>query len=296
MRYDMLYTIKSEEMTYKIVGLGAELQSAQDRGGFEYIWQGGEIWNGHSPVLFPLCGRLKDNRYTYGGKEYRMVCHGVFPASTPEVVSAERSKIVFRLTDSEETLKAYPFPFSLTLTYRARANTLYVGAVIENRGDTPMPFMYGAHPAINVPLDEGLSFEDYKIDFGVSDIYINPLTPGIPYVNPTKESFALPDGEYTLSERDIADKDTLVLSGLSGSARLYSPRGKRSVILRFDEGFEYLCLWKMPSPDAKYICIEPWSGIPQDGLVDEVFETRPSMLWLKPHESTSLSYSLEFNA
>lgn len=292
----MLYTIKSDSMTYTISPLGAEVQSAKDTQGFEYIWQGGEVWDGHAPVLFPLCGRLKDNLYTYGDKQYSMNCHGIFPTSTPEAVSIQDSKITFRLSDSEATLTQYPFPFSLTLTYEAKGRVLSVSALIENKGKTAMPFMYGGHPAINVPLDEGLSFEDYKIDLGRDEIFINPLTPGIPYVNPKAESFPLPYGQYTLSERDIAEKDTLVLSGIPHIARLYSPKGRRSVVLRFDDAFKYICLWKMPTPDAKYICIEPWSGIPQDGIVDEVLETRPSMIWLEAGESTLLSYSLEFLA
>ena len=292
----MLYSIKSDSMTYTVSPLGAEVQSAKAKDGFEFIWQGGEIWDGHAPVLFPLCGRLKDNLYTYGGRQYSMRCHGVFPTSTPEVVSVQESKIVFRLTSDEGTLEKYPFPFSLTLTYEARENALSVSALIENTGECAMPFMYGGHPAINVPLDEGLSFEDYKIDFGKDEIFINPLTPGIPYVNPNAQSYPLAGGEYTLCEKDIAEKDTLVLSGIPGVARLYSPKGRRSVVLRYDDAFKYVCLWKMPTPDAKYICIEPWSGIPQDGIVDEVFETRPSMIWLGAKESTTLSYSLEFNS
>ncbi len=290
----MLYTVKSNLITYKISSLGAELQSAVSVGGVEYVWQGGDIWNGHAPVLFPLCGRLKDNRYTLGGKEYNMSCHGFFPSSVPEVVSHSEEKIVFSLCETEESLRVYPFKFKMTLTYEARDNELYISAEIENRSACEMPFMYGAHPAIRVPLDEGLSFEDYKIDFGKAEILINPLTEGIPYVNPVSQPFLLDGGEYTLSQTDIARRDTLVFSDTSGKVRLHSPRGKRSVEITYDDAFKYLCLWKQPVPEAEFICIEPWTGIPQDGYTDEVFETRPSMIRLSPDESVRLCYKIKF--
>ena len=88
----MIYTLNSGFMKYEINALGAELQSAKTKDGFEYIWQGGNIWNGHSPILFPICGRLKDNKYTYNGKEYSLGCHGFYSKSTPDVVDYNEKK------------------------------------------------------------------------------------------------------------------------------------------------------------------------------------------------------------
>ncbi len=290
----MIYTLNSGTMKYEINGLGAELQSAKSECGFEYIWQGGEVWQGHSPILFPLCGRLKDNKYTLGGKEYYLNCHGFYPYSTPEVAYRDDKKIIFLLNDSDETRAAYPFKFSIEVTFEAICNTLSVTAKIKNRDEVKMPFMFGAHPAINLPLDEGLSFEDYRLYFGKDEILINPLTPGIPFVNPIASKMQLTSGEYTLNEADIAARDTLVLSDTGSFARLYSPKGNRYVEITFSDGFKYLCLWKMPTPEAKYICVEPWSGIPQDGLTDEYFESRPSMVWLDAGSEMSFNYTLKF--
>ena len=57
----MIYTLKNDKLTAEISSLGAELISVKDGAGYEYIWQG-EDWNGHAPVLFPLCGRINGGR------------------------------------------------------------------------------------------------------------------------------------------------------------------------------------------------------------------------------------------
>ena len=63
----MNYEIKNEFLKVKIKSFGAELNSLlkidED---LEYIWQGNkEFWNRHSPILFPIVGRLKEDSYFY---------------------------------------------------------------------------------------------------------------------------------------------------------------------------------------------------------------------------------------
>ena len=55
----------------RIDTLGAELVSLKElNSGMEYIWQKDpKFWNKSSPVLFPFVGGLKDNKYSYNGKE-----------------------------------------------------------------------------------------------------------------------------------------------------------------------------------------------------------------------------------
>ena len=47
----------------KTVKKGAELVSINFNG-FEKLHDGKEFWNRHSPVLFPIVGRLKDDKMT----------------------------------------------------------------------------------------------------------------------------------------------------------------------------------------------------------------------------------------
>ena len=68
----MQYTIGNEQFTVIIDSKGAELSSMKSKAhGTEYVWQADpSIWARHAPILFPIVGRLKDKKYTVGGKEY----------------------------------------------------------------------------------------------------------------------------------------------------------------------------------------------------------------------------------
>ena len=64
----MIHYIENEQIRIGVKEFGAELTSFYNKQNHtEYLWQGdSEIWGGQSPVLFPIIGRLKDDRYTVG--------------------------------------------------------------------------------------------------------------------------------------------------------------------------------------------------------------------------------------
>ena len=71
-----MITIKNEFITASINELGAELRSLIANGK-EYIWEGKpEVWAGACPLMFPICGGLKDDKYIFEGKEYTLEKHG----------------------------------------------------------------------------------------------------------------------------------------------------------------------------------------------------------------------------
>ena len=60
-----MITIKNEYLSASFHEIGAELKSlvCNDT---EYIWEGkAEVWAGSCPLLFPICGGLKDDKYVY---------------------------------------------------------------------------------------------------------------------------------------------------------------------------------------------------------------------------------------
>ena len=70
-------SIKNEFYTITVSTLGAELISIKGADGFEYMWQAKEgdgFWDSHAPILFPACGRLLNQKYTFGGTLYAMDC------------------------------------------------------------------------------------------------------------------------------------------------------------------------------------------------------------------------------
>ena len=69
-------TLQDDGISATIVAQGAELVSLQDAQGFEFLWQAGPEWRRHSPVLFPIVGRLKGDRLRHRGQVYPMTQHG----------------------------------------------------------------------------------------------------------------------------------------------------------------------------------------------------------------------------
>ena len=65
----MMTYIENERFRVGANETGAELSSFVDKGE-ELLWQGGEIWNGRSPLLFPVVGRLREDTYFLGEKQY----------------------------------------------------------------------------------------------------------------------------------------------------------------------------------------------------------------------------------
>ena len=106
-----MVTIKNEYLTAKINELGAELKSlvCNDT---EYIWEGrSEVWAGSCPLLFPICGGLKNDKYVLNGKEYTLEKHGYIRFKTFEVENKTDESVVFLHKSDNETKEHFPFDY-----------------------------------------------------------------------------------------------------------------------------------------------------------------------------------------
>ena len=96
----MEITISNKNLEVKISTKGAELQSVI-KDGKSYLWDGNpEQWEDRAPILFPICGTLKEDRFEYEGKSYSLTSHGFAKDSEFEVESAENSSVTFLLKSS----------------------------------------------------------------------------------------------------------------------------------------------------------------------------------------------------
>ncbi|MBO7319150.1 MAG: aldose 1-epimerase family protein, partial [Clostridia bacterium] len=131
----MIHYIENENLIVGVKEFGCEIASIKSKKtGYEFMWQGNpDIWGGQAPILFPIVGRLIDDKYTLDGKEYEMPKHG-FARKMPWLfLGAQDNKIKFRLSDTAETRKFYPFEFDLTVTYTLNENVLIVSHEIKNK-------------------------------------------------------------------------------------------------------------------------------------------------------------------
>lgn len=287
----MIITLKNEKLTVKIDTLGAELVSAVSRDGYEYIWSGKE-WGEHAPLLFPICGRIKDGKYSYGGIEYSMKSHGFAKLCEFTLSESSEESVKLVLTDNETTRGQYPFAFRLTAEYRLDGEKLFADFTVENIGDETLPYMFGWHPGFNMEGEEPLC--NFYLDFGnKKQLGLYHLQNG-PFVNPVKDVFPLNDGKYFVDNSEIARIDTYILVDTDGYATLSSDCANHSVKLTWSENLPYFCVWKAPEEEARFLCLEPWSGVPGDGVRPERFEDR-IMSRLSSGKSETYSYSVSFN-
>lgn len=291
----MNYTIKNELYTVTVNSLGAEMISIKSAKHGELVWQNPEnkFWKNHAPLLFPTCGRLKDARYSYGGKIYDMPSHGFIGKVEFKPKRVESNLIILETVSNDETKKIYPFDYIFTARYELIGEKIIFSVTIENCGKEILPYMFGWHPGFILPTDNEMDIEDYAFDFlGVDTLNWTKLQNG-PFACPNAVPYALKDGKYTLCENEIYENDTMIFTGHKNEIVLSAEKSPYSIKMSWSENLPYLCIWKDPDNAAKYLCIEPWSNVPNNGVDDEVFETR-KMTRLAPGKKDEYSYTLEF--
>lgn len=264
------YTIKNEFLTVTARDLGAELQSVKSPDGTEYLWQADPtFWGAKAHNIFPYVARLTDKKYTLNGNEYEMEIHGFVRDHTLQVEKHTQDSITFRLDSNEELKKQYPFDFIYRITYTVKGHTLITTNSVENPGTDRMYFGIGGHPGFNVPLEEGLSFEDYYLEFSCPS---KPFRVGFSQANGTTghdELYPLEQDRRIPLHHNLFDNDAIVLKHACRKVRLGSDKGSKSVTVSYPD-YPYVGFWHAPQKEAPYVCIEPWSSLPsRDGIVEE---------------------------
>ncbi|MBG1266292.1 aldose epimerase family protein [Nostoc sp. WHI] len=258
-----MFTIAVQQQQYKTYILSDETASSQlevvpERGGIITRWriQGQEIFyldterfthpdlsvRGGNPILFPICGNLPDNIYTYNGQQYTLKQHGFareLPWEATESKTEDKASLTVVLNSNEQTKAVYPFDFRLAFTYELQGNTLEVRQKYENLSSTPMPFSAGFHPyfscgdktqlKVNIPSRQ---YQDNK----------------------TKEIHSF-DGNFDFSQDEI---DFVFGQLTSRSASVIDNSRKLELHLEYDDFSTYLVFWTVKGKE--FYCLEPWSA------------------------------------
>ncbi len=278
----MVYQISNDLVQLSISEIGAEMKSIK-KDGAEYLWDGNEeFWPEQAPLLFPYVGRFTDGKYTLNGKTYEMGIHGFARKLPYRVVLEENSRIRFQLKDTEETYCSYPYHFVLEVEYALEGDTIGITYHVKNETDEVMYFGIGGHPGFRVPLEEGLDFSDYYLEFsGESRPERVGHTPAC-FLSGINQEYPLRDGRCIDLRHTLFDEDAIVLQNVSDEVTLKSDRGHRQVKVSYPN-LPYLGLWHAPKTEAPYICIEPWTSLPSRQDVVEEFRYKSDLIRLAPH-------------
>ncbi len=246
--------LQNDKCKVKISEVGAELKS-MFCDATEYIWQScDEIWNSSSPLLFPICGGLKDDKYKYNGKEYVLPKHG-FGRNVKFITEyVDNEKVILTHKSNDTTKLSFPFDYELRIIYTLKEKSLSVVYQVDNVSQDAMYFSIGAHEGYYTP--EGI--EDYDVVFPNAEILNSYILYGNILSNQTipiiKESTVLPLYEKYFTIDAMVFKDLK-----SKSAILRNRKNGKAIKLDFDFA-PYFLIWH--KPNAPYICLEPWAGLP----------------------------------
>ncbi len=289
----MQYTIENQAFVVTIDSKGAELCSMRSKqSGMEYVWQADPaVWARHAPILFPIVGRLKDKKYTVGGKEYSITQHGFGRDLEFACTDRSASSIAFTLTPNEYTKEMYPFDFALTVRYTLEGSTLVKQHIITNNGQDTLYYEVGGHDAYRVALHEGETMADYYVDFGEGDAVHPIVNDDALMLTEKKRTVPLKDGRLYLTG-DLFALDALILDDLkTRSVCIRSDKSDCCVRMDFAD-FPYLGIWsKYIGADTNYVCIEPWSTLPDAAYLDHALERKIGVRCLPAGETEILSFS-----
>lgn len=291
---ESLLYLENSALRVGISPLGAEMRLLYAKNGaFDVLKsQNDPTWDGCSPILFPICGRLWEQTTTVDGVSYRMATHGF--ASTSRFTLSEHSdmRALLTLTDSEDTRSRYPFSFHLSVEYRLEGNSLVTRLTVENPDSKPLPFSVGFHPGFVLPLGGTGKKTDAFLDFPHAERPQAWRLTAEGYLRPGTDPYPLAEGRYLpITDEVFAENSSVFLEGTGASVLLRSHASAHTVRLDY-AGLPYLGLWRPEDPRASFLCVEPWQGSPDsDGKIIE-FKQKRDMLLLAGHTSQSFAYRI----
>lgn len=285
--------LQNEKLTIQVAEHGAELCSIVYNGR-EYLWQADpKFWGRHSPVLFPIVGKVWNDVYRVDGKEYGLSQHGFARDMDFELLAESEHELWFTLHSTEETLKKYPYPFVLEIGYRLKETEIEVVWKVKNIGDKEIHFQIGAHPAFCYrDLDTAVEERGFFAFDKVEELrYVCPVEKGC--VSPTQHLLKLDEQGMMPLNTKTFDCDTYIFQdGQLKEVTLLDRLRKPYVSLRFNTPLVALWSPAKAHPDCPFVCIEPWYGRADGVGYEGEYRDREWMQRLQPSELFEGGYSI----
>jgi galactose mutarotase-like enzyme len=250
--------LENEFYEIKIHPSGAEIHSVYSKKiNREIIWQAKpEVWSRHAPVLFPIVGKLKENKYQYKNNWYNLPQHGFARDQQFDVIASNIKKAVFLLSSTEETKQHFPFNFNLKITYEIMEESIHCFYQVLNTGENDLYFSIGAHPGFICPIDENEKWTDYSIIFEQIES-ANRLCLEDGLLNDDTVPFLTNQNSIPLNT-NLFDQDALVFKQLNSEALFL--KSKKHCLKFSWHNMPYLGIWTKKG-QHQFICIEPWHGV-----------------------------------
>ncbi|MEH7109892.1 aldose 1-epimerase family protein [Bacillus sp. JJ1764] len=258
-----MVAIENDWLKAEIELSGAEVRKVQHKqNGLDYMWTGdNDYWGRVSPVLFPIVGRLKEDRYQLDGKTFEMSQHGFLRDVLFHVENHTETSVSLGFESAGRFLSVYPYEFKAIIYYILKKDSLIVQWEIVNQNKEKMYFSIGAHPAFRLPLLESEAIEDYQLNVTPAankNVMEYELKDSLIYEKGIAHDLA------TIRLKDsLFEHDAIIYSHID-QISLVSNKSSHGVEVIF-ENFPFVGIWSKYNDKkgtmAPFVCIEPWYGI-----------------------------------
>ncbi len=249
------------------------------------------------PFLAPWANRLDGDAYWANGKRYLLnpglgnlrrdgnqkPIHGLLGFSNAWKLAEANADdtsawAVSRLEfwRHPEMMAQFPFPHTLSMTYRLRDGKVQVETAIENHGTDPMPIAIGFHPYFQL---HDTHRDEWHVHLAARDhLLLNPQL--IPTGERKPVEFADP---YSLSAGPLDDVFGNLIRDPDGLARFHVEGGRERITVTYGPKYTVAVVYAPRGQD--FICFEPMAAITNafnlahDGVYKELQSVEPGATW-----------------
>ena len=271
---------------------GAEIVDLSKQG-VQYLWNAdANYWNRHAPILFPIVGRLCENKYRWGGREYAMKQHG-FARDSRFAPTENRGEMRLAEMPSKDV---YPFDFDLSVRYELEGNRLKALWKVINTDDQEMCFQIGAHPGFMFPqYDENDMIHGYFLFYDKDGNRIDPLVHSS-LEDGLRVNRAVPrplseDGELAIMGLIFRHGAIIYENGQVAAVELLDKNRNKILSVQCDQA-DAFGIWAPYKRGCPFVCIEPWCGIADRKDFTGDISQRDCIHKLQPGEVFEFGYSI----
>ncbi|MBO6638509.1 MAG: hypothetical protein JJ920_15180 [Roseitalea sp.] len=247
----MIRELANQHLSVTISEVGAELLSIRSTSQ-EHLWAGEpSIWARRAPVLFPVIGQTPAASPCFPGARAPMPVHGIVHDIPFEVLHHTETLLELCTEDNEATFAIYPYHFRLTLRFELSGQSLSGRATLLNCGDEAFRYDFGFHPgfACDAQRDVTLEFEHEEAQGMLRAV--DGQVVGAPVVSQL-------DGRILRITPSTFAAGALILPKLRSRLVTLVQSGQRRLSVGFDT--PDLAFWS--NDPTRFVCIEPWCGLP----------------------------------
>ena len=272
----------------EISNKGAELISINFKGK-ERLHDGKCFWDRQAPILFPMVGRLRDNKTIINGKTYQIPQHGFVKDMDFELIEETDNKKVYKTKSNEETLKMYPFEFELYTEYEIEEDELIVKYKVINVDNKEMLFGIGGHPGFKLEMSQ----EEYYFELEHEEDKAEFMEVDGNYISNAPAKNILENNKIINIKEDSFINDAIMMKRLKSKTITLKQKKDNMKVLEFNfSEFPILAIWTIPK--APYICLEPWFNTADKVIETGYFKDKEGMMNLKPNEEFKCKFSVKF--